>query len=213
LPATLIGPIFRSMEIIFTSLVAFAGSNLDDIFILALLFGSRQFAYREIIAGQFLGISALITVSWLGSFVGLLIAPEWIGMLGLIPIYLGIKGIVRWTKHDHPADHDDGSPRTTRFPVLSVASVTIANGGDNISLYLPLFATLTRVRQITMILIFLIMTAVWCALAKYVTDHPIVKKGIDRYGHAVTPFVLILLGAYILYKSGTFHLMDSRPFR
>jgi cadmium resistance protein CadD (predicted permease) len=202
------------MEIIFTSLIAFASTNFDDIFILALFFGSRQFTDSEIVLGQFVGIGALIAVSWVGSFIGLVVSPAYIGLLGLMPVYLGIKGIIRMAKHQHedpslPAPsrrRSDGLNKNT-YPVLSVASVTFANGGDNISIYLPLYTTLSLTHQLIMTLLFLIMTAAWCALAKYITQHPLVKKAIDRYGHIVTPFVLILLGIYIFYESGTLHLL------
>lgn len=203
------------MEIIVTSLFAFVSTNLDDIFILALFFGSRQFSDREIVLGQFLGISALIAVSWIGSFIGLVVSPAYIGLLGFMPIYLGIKGIIRLARKQHE-DPDVPAPSHRRsdalqkkeksYPVLSVASVTFANGGDNISIYLPLFATLSLADQLAMTISFLIMTAAWCALAKYVTLHPLVKKAIDRYGHIITPFVLIVLGLYIFYDSGTIHL-------
>ena|SRR5260221_9493664 len=93
------------MEIIFTSLLAFASTNLDDIFILALFFGSRQYRDKDIVLGQFAGISALIAVSWIGSFIGLVLSPAYIGLLGLMPIYLGIKGIIRLTRNQHE-DHD-----------------------------------------------------------------------------------------------------------
>src|SRR5882762_491659 len=89
------------MEIIFTSLFAFASTNLDDIFILALFFGSRQFSDKAIVVGQFVGISALIAVSWIGSFIGLVVSPAYIGLLGFMPIYLGIKGIIRLARNQH----------------------------------------------------------------------------------------------------------------
>ena len=204
------------MEIIFTSLFAFASTNLDDIFILALFFGSRRFSDKEIVLGQFVGISALIAVSWIGSFIGLIVSPVYIGLLGLMPVYMGIKGIIRLAKNQHqvpdlPAPSHRRSDallkKENSYAVFSVASVTVANGGDNISIYLPLFATLSLAHQLVMTILFLVMTAVWCALAKYVTQHPIVKKTIDQHGRIVTPFILILLGLYILYEGGTLHLL------
>jgi len=204
------------MEIIVTSLLAFASTNLDDIFILALFFGSRQFSDKAIVLGQFAGISALIGVSWIGSFIGLIVSPQYIGLLGFMPVYFGIKGIIRLARNQHedpdlhaPGHQPSGAiPKKEKFyAVLTVTSVTIANGGDNISIYLPLYATLSPTHQVIMTLSFLVMTAAWCALAKYVTLHPVVKKAIDRYGHIITPFVLILLGLYIFYESGTIHLV------
>ena len=90
--------------------------------------------------------------------------------------------------------------------MLSVASVTVANGGDNISIYIPLYAAFANSAKVTMTIVFLLMTAVWCLMAKYLSNHPIIKKSLEKYGHIVTPFVFILLGIYIMYESNSFDL-------
>ena len=66
---------------------------------------------------------------------------------------------------------------------------------------------MTSMNKIIMVTIFLAMTFLWCLAAKYFTKHPLVAKTVDKYGHIVTPFVLVLLGIYILYESGTFGLL------
>jgi cadmium resistance protein CadD (predicted permease) len=53
------------------------------------------------------------------------------------------------------------------------------------------------------------MTSVWCMTARYFTKHPYVAKTVDRYGHVVTPFVLILLGIYIFMESNTSDLLND----
>src|SRR5262245_6946347 len=98
---------FTRMEIIITSVIAFASTNIDDIFILTLFYGSKRFKDGEILGGQLLGIISLIAVSLIGSLAGLFIDPAYIGLLGLIPIYLGIKGIlalIRTTQENEEAD-------------------------------------------------------------------------------------------------------------
>jgi cadmium resistance protein CadD (predicted permease) len=90
--------------------------------------------------------------------------------------------------------------------ILSVTAITIANGGDNISIYVPLYATLTSSGKATMTIVFLLMTALWCLLAIYLSNHPMIKKSVEKYGHIFTPFVFILLGIYILFESKTFDL-------
>ena len=92
------------MEIFLTSLTAFASTNIDDLFILTLFFGNKKIKQPEIIAGQFLGIVALIAVSLLGSLIGLVVDPAYIGILGLVPIYLGLKGMSRLIKRDHQSE-------------------------------------------------------------------------------------------------------------
>jgi cadmium resistance protein CadD (predicted permease) len=90
--------------------------------------------------------------------------------------------------------------------MLSIAMVTIANGGDNIGIYIPLFVALTLFEKIGMVLIFLFMTLQWCALAKYLSRHPLLRAALSNYGHIATPIVLILLGIYILYENKAYTL-------
>ena len=191
------------MEIVVTSVVAFASSNIDDIFLLTLFFAHKKFRDREVVAGQFLGISFLIAISLVGSLAGLFIDQAYIGLLGLVPIYLGVKGLWELQKMK-----GDGTTEITerKNNTLTVAGVTIANGGDNIGIYIPLFASLTWTSKISMVGIFLLMTSLWCWIAKYFSTHPYVAKKVDQYGHLVTPFVLVMLGLYILYDNDTVRL-------
>ena len=198
------------MDLLVTSLLTFASTNIDDIFILTLFYGNKRFKEREIVTGQLLGIGALIFISLLASMIGLLIPMPYIGLLGLFPIFLGVKAL--WSQNQNENDESGQDIDKAHKPqgnTLSVAGVTIANGGDNIAIYIPLFATLTWPHKLTMVIIFLVMTLVWCILARYLTRHPLVSKTVDKYGHSITPFVLILLGAYILYESGSIGLVAN----
>jgi cadmium resistance transport/sequestration family protein len=187
------------MEIIVTSIVAFVSTNIDDIFLLMLFFSNNRFQPLEIIAGQLLGIVALIVISVIGSLVGLIIDPVYIGLLGLFPIYLGAKELLGENEDDETLD----GTRSGKTNVMAVTGVTIANGGDNVGIYIPLFTTLSWMNKSIMITIFLLLTVAWCFFAKYLTHHPLLAKSIERYGKVVTPIVLILLGVYILYENGT----------
>jgi cadmium resistance transport/sequestration family protein len=195
------------MEVIATGILAFVSSNIDDIFLLMLFFGDRNFKPREIILGQFVGIGALIGISLVFSLIGLVIGKTYIGLLGLLPIYLGIKGVVRLFSNEPPDDEDHLTEKKgNRSNLWIVSGVTMANGGDNIGIYVPLFATLALPQKIAVASIFLIMTAMWCMLARYLSRHPLMAKAIDKYGHVVTPFVLIALGIYILIENDVLSL-------
>jgi cadmium resistance protein CadD (predicted permease) len=196
------------MQFIVTSIIAFISTNIDDTFILMLFFGNRKFSTREIILGQFLGIGTLITVSLVLSLIGLVVGKAYIGFLGVIPIYLGLRGVIYLFKKKVEEDENPVGDSAGKSNVMVVAGVTIANGGDNVGIYVPLFAALEWTHKITMISVFLIMTGVLCIAARYLTAHPFIAKGIERYGHLITPFVLILLGAFIIYESGTLSLFS-----
>jgi cadmium resistance protein CadD (predicted permease) len=194
------------MEIIITSVLAFISTNIDDVFLLMLFFGNKHFKDREIVIGQYMGIATLIVASLALSFIGLVIDKSYIGMLGFVPIYFGVRGLLHLRAKQVEEDNVV-EPINNRNNIFTVAGTTIANGGDNIGIYVPLFATLGRPQQLTMISVFFLMTALWCLIAKYFTKHPIIAKAIDKYGHVLTPFILIFLGIYILYQSGTWRLL------
>lgn len=70
-------------------IAAFIASNIDDTFILILLFSSRSFQTRHIFIGQFLGIGVLIIISALGALIALVLPPFLIALMGFIPIAIG----------------------------------------------------------------------------------------------------------------------------
>lgn len=85
--------------------------------------------------------------------------------------------------------------RRLHSEILAVAAVTIANGGDNLGVYIPLFASTPS--GITLYAgVFAAMTAIWCALGYFLVKYS--RSVIRRYGHVALPFVLIILGLYIL---------------
>lgn len=197
------------MEILLTSILAFISTNIDDVFLLMLFFGNKRFKDQEIIVGQFLGILTLIVVSLVISFIGLIIDQSYIGLLGFIPIYFGIKAFIQLVTQESRLEEPAIEPTGSRSNILTIAGVTIANGGDNIGIYVPLFAAQIWSQKLTMISVFFIMTGVWCVLAKYFTRHPLVANTIDKFGHLILPFVLILLGIYILYECNSWQLIYS----
>ncbi|MES2649366.1 MAG: cadmium resistance transporter [Bacteroidota bacterium] len=198
------------MEIILTSILAFASTNIDDIFILMLFFADSEYNSKQVVLGQYLGFITLITISVVGSLLGLLVDQKYIGVLGLLPVYIGIYGIARLFKHTEGIKAIEGKANARKFnKTLSVAFVTFANGGDNIGIYIPLFATLSMPLKTIMVSIFLVMVGLWCFAARYLSKHPVIARTIDKYGHIITPIVLVLLGIYILYQSGTLGLISK----
>ena len=83
-----------------------------------------------------------------------------------------------------------------------LSPVTFSNGGDNIGVYTPMFAQYNSPGQVTtLIVVFLVMTAVWCTQTYYLVNHPLVASRVRRIGHIVMPFVLIGLGVYIIAQA------------
>lgn len=198
------------MEILITGILIFASTNVDDIFILSLFYGNNRFKESEVVIGQYLGIITLITLSLVLSLIGFFIEKPFIGLLGFIPIYLGLKGFLNLSdKSENSTEPIALKENNSQNKSLIVAGVTIANGGDNIGIYTPLFATLALPDKAVMVTIFLMMTGLWCYMAKVITRHPYVSKSLAKYGHMVMPFIFILLGIYIFYENESIRLFDK----
>ena len=187
------------------AIAAFAATDVDDLFVLMLFFSNPAFGRRQVVIGQYLGIGALVAVGIVGSLIALVVPPWIVGLMGLLPIAIGIKKLLDLRKDKDDDDEIPMNLQSTRgsyLRFLTVAGVTVANGGDNIAVYLPLFASSsTLAGVITLVSIFLVVTAVWCALAYYLVKHRIIASRLSRVGHILLPVVLIGLGIYILAEA------------
>jgi len=179
------------------AIVAFAATNLDDIFVLTFFFAQRNLQVWRIVLGQYLGIAGLIVVSLAGFFASLVIPYRWISLLGLIPIAIGVKQLIRWKRETleevvRPADS-----------FLTVAAITFANGGDNVAIYTPLFAASSAGVLTVTLITFGVMIGLWCLAGYALGNHTMVIRLIDHYGHILVPFIFIALGLYILLGAQT----------
>jgi len=192
------------------AVAAFFSTNIDGLFILLIFFGDRRFRARDIVAGEFIGTAALYGISVVCSLTSLVIPRADIGLLGIVPIVIGARKLYSlWrdrVKREEtlPPHYKKGS----HGRVLSVAAVAIANGGDNIGIYIPLFATRSGYEIVVIGLVFAVMTAFWCFLASWLVRHPALGPPLNRYGHRVVPFILIGLGFLILLEAGSFELLS-----
>jgi len=198
-----------------TGFTAFTATNLDDIVILLLFFSQVNAVFRRqhIVTGQYLGFAALVLLS-LPSFFGCMMVPRpWVGMLGLVPIAIGVSRLLnRDTEADDENTATDSPPSTIFASILSpqtysVAAVTFANGGDNVGIYVPLFANCTWDSLLVILGVFFLLVGVWCYVAYQLTRMSAIATLLVRYGNSLVPFVLMGLGTLILLDS---HTLEDR---
>ena len=181
----------------------FAATNIDDIVVLTVLFLAStrgSLPGWKVVAGQYLGFIALVAISVIAA-AGLTIVPDqWVGFLGLIPLAIGVYGLIRTLRRR--GDDDDDDSAISAGGLFGVAGITIANGGDNISLYTPVFRTTPVPDTIVTIIVFLVLVAVWCLVARFVGTNKTVTEALEKIEHWLVPAVFIGLGLYILIESG-----------
>lgn len=193
-----------------TGLTAFCATNLDDILVLLVLFSqvNNSFRRRHIVAGQYLGFTILVLASLPGFFGSLILPKPWIGLLGIVPIVIGISRLLEEQTDDLEEDETEIASESSGLSFLSpqtygVAAVTFANGGDNIGIYVPLFANSTWSSLLVIVGEFFLLVGIWCYAAYKLTKTKAIADLITSYGNNLIPFVLIGLGVLILLDSQT----------
>ena len=183
---------------------AFVATNIDDLLILIAFFANRRFPLPQIVLGQYAGMGVLLAISIVGSLIALIVPNNLIGLIGIFPIAVGIKELLELLKNgDNEESSKQLSPNrlTEYLPFLTVAVVTFS-GGEEIGIYMSVFATYHEVSEIIIIvLVVMVLTGLWCAIAYHLVNHPLIASRVKRIGTIALPFVLIGLGIYILAEA------------
>ncbi|MEZ0052010.1 cadmium resistance protein CadD (predicted permease) [Mycobacterium sp. MAA66] len=181
-----------------TAVGLFASTNIDDIVVLSVLSAScvatGRPSRRQIWVGQYLGMTALVLFSVLASRGLTLIRPDWVSLLGLIPLSLGVYRLataMRAQRSDEPS---------AATGIAGVAALTIANGGDNVAAYTPIFGTQSGAETWLTIAVFAACVAAWCALGAVLVTHRRVVLALHAWGHWIVPVVYIAIGLWVLHK-------------
>lgn len=186
----------------------FAITNVDDLVVLAVFFGraggSRRAALR-VVVGQYLGFAAILAVSVTAALGASLLPDSAIPYLGLLPLALGVKTAWGAWRAGRAADVDDEVARRP-LSVLDVAVVTFANGGDNIGVYVPVFALAGIGGMVSYAVVFLAGVVPLCAVGWFVASRPAVSRLLARWDHVLLPVVLIAIGVLLLVEGGAFGL-------
>lgn len=195
---------------IVTSIILYSGTAVDLLIILMLFFAKRK-SRKDIIniyLGQFLGSVSLIFLSLLFAFVlNYIPSKEILGLLGLIPIFLGLK-VLFLGDSDGEAIAKDGLRKDNKNLIFLVAMITFAScGADNIGLFVPYFTTLNLANLIVTLLTFLVMIYLLVFSAQKLAQVPSVGETLEKYSRWFIAVVYLGLGIYILIENNIFDML------
>ena len=195
---------------VITSIILYSGTAVDLLIILMLFFAKRK-NRKDIIniyLGQFLGSGSLILLSLLFAFVlNYIPSKEILGLLGLIPIFLGLK-VLLLGDSDGEAIAKEGLRKDNKNLIFLVAMITFAScGADNIGVFVPYFTTLNLGNLIVTLLTFLVMIYLLVFSAQKLAQVPSVGETLEKYSRWFIAIVYLGLGIYILIENNSFDML------
>ena len=195
-----------------TSIILYSGTAVDLLIILMLFFAKRK-SRKDIIniyLGQFLGSVSLILLSLLFAFVlDYIPSKEILGLLGLIPILLGLK-VLLLGDSDGEAIAKEGLRKDNKNLIFLVAMITFAScGADNIGVFVPYFTTLNLANLIVTLLTFLVMIYLLVFSAQKLAQVPSVGETLEKYSRWFIAVVYLGLGMYILIENNSFDMLRT----
>ncbi|WP_436860237.1 CadD family cadmium resistance transporter [Staphylococcus caeli] len=195
------------IQTIITAAILYTATAVDLLVILLIFFAkaSTKKEYRNIYIGQYLGSLILILVSLFFAFVLHYVPEKWIlGLLGLIPIYLGIKVAISGDCEGEARAKRELNEKGLTKLIGIVALVTVAScGADNIGLFVPYFVTLNLVEIITTLIVFVILIFILVFTAQKLSNISGVGEVIEKYNRWIMAIIYIGLGIFIVIENET----------
>lgn len=198
-------------QTIISAIGVYISTSIDYLIILIILIIlfaqlSQNKQKWHIYAGQYLGTGLLVGASLVAAYVVNFVPEEWmVGLLGLIPIYLGIRFAI--VGEDAEEEEEEIIERLEQSKAnqlfWTVTLLTIASGGDNLGIYIPYFASLDWSQTLVALLVLVIGIIIFCEISRVLSSIPLLFETIEKYERIIVPLVFILLGLYIMYENGT----------
>jgi cadmium resistance protein CadD (predicted permease) len=195
-------PFFLIVQTVVVASVMFVATNADDLVLLTIFFAQRNCRPGAIIWGQLAGIGALTAISYTASMLALAAPHAWLPWIGLVPVAIGIRWLRRTKEDKAPSE---------ALEWWAVAGITMANGADNLGVYIPAFAIQVGVQKVITGAVFAMLTLVWCWIARSATRHPTWGPVVSRFCGRIAPYVLIAIGLWIVAHHSMFGFTSAEP--
>lgn len=175
--------------------IAYASTNVDNLLIMATLAGGRA-SRAAVMTGFVLASLIVLAVSALATLIENILPTAILGYLGLVPLSIGLYLLLV-----PKSNGDDTVANAASWPAIT--GLLVANSSDTVFALGPLFAESSPSARIGLIAGFILVAALWLALILRVSSRLAGSKRLGRLAPRLTPWMMILIGLYILSDSAT----------
>ncbi len=178
-------------QTIISAIGVYISTSIDYLIILIILFAqlSQNKQKWHIYAGQYLGTGLLVGASLVAAYVVNFVPEEWmVGLLGLIPIYLGIRFAIVGEGEEEEEEIIERLEQSKANQLFwTVTLLTIASGGDNLGIYIPYFASLDWSQTLVALLVFVIGIIIFCEISRMLSSIPLIFETIENTSESLCP--------------------------
>jgi cadmium resistance protein CadD (predicted permease) len=175
--------------------IAYAATNVDNLLIMAAL-GAGTGRRVHLVTGFLVASTGVLFIASLATYIERVVPPDVLGYLGFVPLSIGLYLLLfTSTQAENPAS------RSTTWP--AVAGLLFANSGDTIFAVGPLFAESGSDARLGLAIGFALIAIVWLFLILSISQRAARSETLSRLGPRLAPWMMILVGLYILSDSAT----------
>ncbi|HWF16879.1 MAG TPA: cadmium resistance transporter [Acidimicrobiales bacterium] len=194
-------------------MAAFVGTNVDNCVVTTAMVAAAPLerAHR-IAAGQVVGFSFVVVVAAVAALLLFEFSAAAVGLLGFVPLAIGARGLIG-LRHRRPgrATGAESAPRGRRpateravgRSLIAAGLVTIAAGGDNLAVYIPLFHEGGVANLLTIAIVFVAGEVALTMLVLTAGRHPRARGTMTKLGAVAVPLLLCVVGVLVLLSAGT----------
>lgn len=181
------------------SAAAFVSTNLDNLLMLAALLAISPRRPASVLAGYMFAVVLVVVTALLIATVGDLIDTRYVGLLGLIPIGLGLRGLLALLR-----DHSKRSTeRQADVGFWRTAALILPISGDSLAVYVPLLADTAHGLDAVVTATLLVSALVLAGTASLLVSRPVLSSRLGWLGERLMPWLMIGVGIYVLADTPT----------
>jgi cadmium resistance protein CadD (predicted permease) len=181
---------------------AFASTNVDNLLVTsAQIAAARADRVRRILWGQATAAAIAVWVSAAAAAVLFDVPTRWVGLLGFVPLALGLRGLIELR---HPERRVRDPARSKAGGFFTALLITLGLCGDNLAVYIPLFRVGDVVDGAVTFAVFAAMEVGLCWLAAFLGRSPAALRALDRMGVFAIPLLFMVIGVVVLLRAHTF---------
>lgn len=174
----------------------FVVTNIDTLIVLVAFCIDPDYRAVEILTGHYIGFSIGLAAAIFGATLATEVFYEWTFTLGLIPMMIGVWGLIGLSEDSDQSEFTTVPSSTGRIGLVSAATIGLT--GENLAVYIPFFATLSSTQLAAVSITYIVGAAVIFGIALVAarrTERFEISDWLDR---RLVPVALILVGLYVV---------------